>query len=62
MAAKWKRLDELLWEALGEETLVVSLRSGKRWSLNATAAAIWKLCDGSRNGEDIARALAKAGD
>ena len=60
MAANWKRSDELVWEALGEETLVVSPRSGASWSLKATASALWKLCDGSRSADELSRALAKA--
>ena len=35
-------------------------RTGARWSLNSMAAEIWKLCDGTRSGEELAGALAGA--
>ncbi|HLX63153.1 MAG TPA: PqqD family protein [Planctomycetota bacterium] len=59
MSAKWKRSDGLVWEELGDETLVVDPRSGARWSLNALASAVWKLCDGLRSADELAAVLAK---
>jgi len=60
MSAKWKRTDELVWEELENETLVVSPRSGARWSLSALAAKVWKLCDGKRSIAQLASALSSA--
>jgi len=60
MSAKWTRSDEVVWEELGDETVVVDPRTGARWSLNALASALWKRCDGSRSADELAGALAKA--
>ena len=59
MAANWKRSDEAVWEELGSDMVVVSPRSGCRYWLNATAAAIWKMCDGSRSAREVAQMLSR---
>ncbi len=57
MAGKWVRSDDVVWEELGGEVLLVHPRSGARWLLNATAGAIWKLCDGTRGAGELARSV-----
>ncbi len=48
MGKTWIRSDDVAWEELGSEILLVHARTGARWILNATAAAVWQLCDGRR--------------
>ena len=60
MGAKWKRSNEMAWEQLDGEALVVHPQSGMRWTLNAMGTAVWRLCDGSLDSREIAAALAKA--
>jgi hypothetical protein len=45
----------VLWEELGDELLVFDSQRNRAHSLNSTAAAVWRACDGSRNVCDIAR-------
>jgi len=59
MATKWVRSDDIVWEELHGEALLVSPATGRSWSLNAAAALIWKLCDG-RGLSEMARAFATA--
>jgi hypothetical protein len=51
------RTEELIVEELTDEVLVYDLRRNKAHCVNSTAAAIWKLCDGRRTVEEIARRL-----
>lgn len=44
----------------GRETAILDLATGHVVSLNPTAAAIWYLCDGSRDAAAIARELVDA--
>ena len=60
MATKWVRNTEVIWEELNGEALVVSPTTGQRWSFNATAASIWKLCDGSTSLLRLSKAFAQA--
>ena len=46
MAANWTRATEIAWQELGDSTVLVHTRTGARWTLNAAASAIWRLCDG----------------
>jgi hypothetical protein len=46
MAANWTRANEIAWQDLGDSTVLVHTRTGARWTLNAAASAIWRLCDG----------------
>lgn len=46
MAANWTRATEVAWQDLGDSTVLVHTRTGARWTLNAAASAIWRLCDG----------------
>jgi hypothetical protein len=60
MDTKWIRAHGVVWEELDGAALLVSPDSGACWSLNATAAALWKLCDGSRSPRELAAALGKS--
>jgi hypothetical protein len=60
MAITWKRSNEIVWEELDGEALLVSPISGARWSLNAAAAAVWKCCDGTRSLAALSSAFAQA--
>jgi hypothetical protein len=57
MDTKWIRAREIVWEELDGAALLVHSDNGACWSLNATAAALWKLCDGSRSPRELAAAL-----
>jgi hypothetical protein len=59
MATQWIRSNDVVWEEMGSEALLVSLADGRRWTLNATAAGIWKLCDGHLELSALARRFAK---
>jgi hypothetical protein len=60
MAITWKRSNEIVWEELDGEALLVSPVSRARWSLNAAAAAVWKCCDGTRSLAALSSAFAQA--
>lgn len=53
------RKDEIVIQELDGEVLIYDLRSNKAFCLNATSAAIWKLCDGGKSVADIAGRVAK---
>jgi len=55
MGTKLKRSNDVVWEELGSEVLLVNPASGARWLLNAAAAAAWRLCDGTRSAAELAR-------
>lgn len=46
MDRKWVRSDDIVWEDLDGQTLLVQPATGKRLVLNATASKVWQLCDG----------------
>jgi coenzyme PQQ biosynthesis protein PqqD len=50
------------WRAIDTEAVVVDVKSGLLYPLNAVAAMIWNLCDGSRTVDDIVGALVDAFD
>lgn len=58
METQLTRSSHVVWEELGEEVLLVIPATGARWLLNAAAAAIWKLTDGTRTLADMAANLA----
>ena len=60
MATKWARNTEVIWEELDGEALVISPATGQRWSFNATAASIWKMCDGATSLLRLSKAFAQA--
>lgn len=47
------RADELVVEELGDELLVYDLTADRAHSLGATAARVWRACDGTRNIEAL---------
>ena len=60
MATNWMRSSDIVWEDLNDEALLVDAKTGRQWSLNAAAARIWRLCDGSRGMAELAAAFALA--
>jgi|GEM_PF-599468 len=60
MAIKWVRSNEVVWEEMNGEAVLVSPSTGARWSLNATASRVWTFCDGQFGVTEIATALAAA--
>ena len=58
MKNKLIRSNEVVWEVIGEQAVLVNSRTGERWTLNAVALAFWKLCDGTRTVESVAKVLA----
>lgn len=59
MAKKWTRAADVIWEELDDGALLVDSKTGARWSLNATAAALWKWCDGGSTLNELALRLAE---
>ena len=55
-----QRRDDLVELAFGDELLLVDLTTARQHRLNATAAAIWELADGTRTSTELAGALAAA--
>lgn len=51
------RRERLLVEELAEETLVYDLDNHKAHSLNASAALVWRHCDGKKSVGDVARIM-----
>ena len=60
MALKWTKATNVIWEELDGGALLIDARTGARWSLNATAAALWNWCDGSNTLNDLAARLAQS--
>jgi hypothetical protein len=59
MTTQWIRSNDVVWEDLDGEALLVRSSTGQRWTLNATAAGIWKLCDGGFDLSGLARRFSK---
>ena len=57
MATKWIRNTDVVCEELDGHALLVHSATGARWTLNATALSLWKLCDGTRTMQALANAL-----
>jgi len=57
-----RRTQDLECQEVGDELMVMDARSDRVHVLNTTMAAIWKLCDGGRSSEQIARALSEVVD
>jgi hypothetical protein len=57
-----RRTQDLDCQEVGDELMVMDARSDRVHVLNATMAAIWKLCDGGRSSEQIAQALSEVVD
>src|ERR1017187_6936966 len=60
MAAKWTKAKNVIWEELDGGTLLIDATTGARWTLNATAAALWSWCDGRSTLNDLASRLARS--
>lgn len=56
------RQEHLLVQGLPDEVLVYDLERHKAYCLNQTAARIWRLCNGRRTIEDLARMLEREVD
>ncbi len=62
MSNLWIRSKNVVWEEVDGGALLVDPATGARWVLNAAAAAVWKLCNGtSVAGESAAFCAALAG-
>ncbi len=57
-----RRTQDLECQEVGDELMVMDVRSDRVHVLNATMAAVWKLCDGGRSSEQIAQALSEVFD
>jgi hypothetical protein len=60
MTTQWIRTNEVVWEVLNGEALLVNPATDRRWSLNATAAEVWNACDGTRGLRELTQAFAVA--
>ncbi|MEI6234690.1 MAG: PqqD family protein [Planctomycetota bacterium] len=54
---RWIRNENVIWEELDNGALLIDAKNGSRWTLSATAATAWKLCDGKRTLDEMARVL-----
>jgi len=59
---KPRRRSDLLEKPLGDETLLYDADGGMIHVLNATAQAIWSLCDGEHTPAEITQVLASRFD
>ncbi len=60
MLTRWRRNDDVIWEQLGSEALLIVPATGARWALNGAAVCVWRLCDGATSLSAIARKFANA--
>ena len=59
----WIQAKNVVWEEFCEGgALLVNPATGARWSLNATATALWKLCDGRNGTAELAALLERSRD
>lgn len=58
MKSKLMRSDDVIWTDLADGALLVKPGAAS-CSLNSTAAAVWKLCDGRRSVSELARMIAR---
>ena len=55
------RLENVPWKALGQdEGMLLKLKSGDYYTVNAVGLRIWQLADGTRSEEGIAAALCRS--
>src|SRR3954454_16321065 len=52
------RTDELVIEEIGDELLIYDKTTNRAHCLSATAAKVWRACDGSTNTADLLTRLA----
>ena len=55
--SRWFREDGLVFEAFGEEAVVLHLHAGTYYRLNAVAARAWMLLDTPRRAESLVEEL-----
>lgn len=55
---KPKRAAGIASRRIGEETVLVSPKTGKVFVLNETGSLIWEMCDGKRSVDELAAYLA----
>jgi hypothetical protein len=53
-----RRVDGLVFERIGGELLIYSPKTGESHALNATAAVVFELCDGTHSREAMAAEVA----
>jgi len=57
----YRRADHVAWRALGEETVVVDLRSNWMYGLNETGGRVWEALEESVEPETLAASLGLSG-
>jgi hypothetical protein len=57
-----RRRDDVQSAVIDNEIVLLDSKGSQAGYLNATAAAIWQLCDGTRSAADIAATLAQLVD
>jgi pyrroloquinoline quinone biosynthesis protein D len=58
----YPRRKDVPWRVIDTEALVVDVKAGLLFPLNAVAARIWQLCDGQRTAAEIVTILAEEFD
>jgi hypothetical protein len=59
MSTKLTRASDIVWDELEGRALLIDPATGARWTLNAPALALWKLCDGSRTLRALTATMAR---
>jgi len=57
-----KRADEIEWKMFDDESLLLNVKTGFYFRLNAVGSYIWSNLDGSRNDDEIIRMIADTFD
>lgn len=57
-----RRKTGFIWRKMGAEAVLFNPGNNETYMLNPTAAAIWELCDGAHNIEDISHAVTERFD
>ncbi|MFA4838851.1 MAG: PqqD family protein [Candidatus Neomarinimicrobiota bacterium] len=55
-----KRADEIEWKMFDDESLLLNVRTGYYFRLNAVGSFIWSSLDGNRSDDEIVRLIADA--
>jgi hypothetical protein len=55
---RWRRSDRVVQADVGDTTIIMCIESGRYFTLNDTASAIWKLIERDRTFNEIRQALA----
>ena len=59
---RWRLADRMAFESAGDELVVLNLRSGEYYTLNAVAGEIWRSLAGSRTLREISEPLLRMYD